>query len=273
MTQGGRAQGARRRGPAPLSRDQSDLQLLGEAGGAARRRAAWRPDAARSPAPDRRHRRRCHAARRRTRRADDGRRLRRRAAGACAASAAASASSAPSPRAASARSSTTSTSDRARVAQGTTLRALITAPLQGRGAGHRRAGARQHGADGLHRRRAEAAEHAGLQAATAIENARLFERTVAGRARARAADGLQQETEVARAKLRERADAGGADPGATCFRPSCRACPATNWRRATVRRAGAAATTTTRSLDPGRRRSRAVAASPTSRARDCRRRS
>ena len=37
--EGGRAQGARRRGAAPLSRDQPDLQLLREAGGAARRRA------------------------------------------------------------------------------------------------------------------------------------------------------------------------------------------------------------------------------------------
>ena len=76
------------------------------------------------------------------------------------ASAAASASSAPSPRAASARSSTTSmataaASPRARGARSSRC------PC-GWGAGHRRAGARQHGADALHRRAVEAAEHAGI---------------------------------------------------------------------------------------------------------------
>ena len=74
-----RAQGARRRGAAPLSRDQPDLQLLGEAGGAAGSRARRGAHAAGGETPHRRDRRRGDAARRGDRRAGVGGGLRRRA--------------------------------------------------------------------------------------------------------------------------------------------------------------------------------------------------
>ena len=85
----------------------------------------------------------------------------------------------------------------------------------------------------------------GLQAATAIENARLFERTVQAALERERLMALQQQTEVARAKLRERARPRRPHPGQPVPRRTAGASPATTWRPGTGRRAAAAATTTT----------------------------
>ena len=161
-----------------------------------------RADAAGGAAPHRRHRRRRHAARRGHRRAarrwpafgDGVRRLTGVHAsvdgiiGAVAATGVAEIVDDVEP-------------DPRRVADDTTLRSLICAPLK---VGERVIGVIALGsthADGLHRRRAQAAQHAGAADGTAIENARLFERTVqAARERERLL-ALHKETEVARAKL------------------------------------------------------------------------
>ena len=217
--QRGRAQGARRRGAAPLSRDQPDLQLLGEARRAARRRARGAPHAAGGAAPDRRHRRRDPAARRRQRRPDVGRRLRRRDAGARAASATAAASSARSPRAASARSSTTSTPTRGASPRTRRSKALIARAAQGRRAGDRRDRARQHGADGLHRRRAQAAEHAGAADGDGDRERAAVRADGAGGARARAAAGAAQGDGSGARQARKRARRWPRASRPTCFPP------------------------------------------------------
>ena len=126
--------------------------------------------------------------------------------------------------------------------QGADLRAA-----EGRRAGDRRHRARQHAADGLHGGRAEAAEHAG-----AADRDRDRERAAVradGAGRRASASGCwrcTRQTEVARAKLESELDARRADPGRPVSRRSCRRSPATSWPRATARRGGAAATTTTR---------------------------
>ena len=112
-----------------------------------------------------------------------------------------------------------------------------------------------------------------LQAATAIENARLFERTVqAARERERLL-ALQQGDRGRAGQARERADARRPHPGEPVPADAAGAAPATTSPRATARPASAAATTTTRlSVTGDRRRRGCCCAWPTSRARACRRR-
>ena len=96
--------------------------------------------------------------------------------------------------------------DPRRITRGTTLRALITAPLK---VGERVIGVLALGSTvpmAYTAAELKLLSTLGLQAATAIENARLFERTVqAGLERERLM-ALQQETEVARAKLQNELD-------------------------------------------------------------------
>jgi sigma-B regulation protein RsbU (phosphoserine phosphatase) len=96
--------------------------------------------------------------------------------------------------------------DPRRVTQGTTLRALITAPLK---VGERVIGLLSLGSTmpmAYTAAELKLLSTLGLQAATAIENARLFEHTVqAGLERERLL-ALQQQTEVARAKLQNELD-------------------------------------------------------------------
>ena len=104
VAQGDREEGPRRRGAAPVPRDQPDLQLLGEAGVAARARTRRPAHPRRGTAGDRRHRRRAHAARPGHGDPDDHCRLRRPSSRPSTAFAAATASSGRSRRAGSARS-------------------------------------------------------------------------------------------------------------------------------------------------------------------------
>ena len=156
----------------------------------------------RSAPPDRRHRRRADAARRGDGRARDGRRIRRR----------------DCPRSRGFRlglgiiGAVAATgvgeivndvdADPRRITEHPTVKALICRAAQGRRAGDRRHRARQHDADGLHGRRTEAAERRWrCRRATAIENARLFERTVQAAHERERLMALHQAAEVARAKL------------------------------------------------------------------------
>ena len=85
-----------------------------------------------------------------------------------------------------------------------------------------------------------------LQGATAIENARLFERTVQAAHERERLMALHQAAEIARAKLESELDAG-ARIQANLFPASCRRSPATSWRPGTAPPGVVAATTTTRS--------------------------
>ena len=85
-----------------------------------------------------------------------------------------------------------------------------------------------------------------LQTATAIENARLFERTIQAAQEREQLLALHQAAELARAKLESEMKLAARIQAGPVSRRSCRGRTATSWRRATGRRGAAAATTTTR---------------------------
>ena len=84
-----------------------------------------------------------------------------------------------------------------------------------------------------------------LQTATAIENARLFERTIQAAHEREQLLALHQAAELARAKLESEMKLA-APSRRICFRRSCRNLRGTSWPRGIAPRADAAATITTR---------------------------
>ena len=200
-----------------------------------------------------------HAARRRQRRADVGRRLRRRDAGAVAVP--------PRPRhhrrdrrdRASARSSTTWTAIRGASPSTTVVKALICAPLK---VGERVIGVIALGSTlpmAYTAAELKLLNTLALQTATAIENARLFERTVqAARERERLL-ALHQEAEVARAKLESELKLAARIQADLFPASTAGDRRATSSPPATARRGNAAATTTMRiAVAHRRRRARAA---------------
>ena len=109
-----------------------------------------------------------------------------------------------------------------------------------------------------------------LQSATAIENARLFERTIQAAHERERLLALHQAAELARAKLESELELA-ARIQADLFPAALPTSPATSWRPGTGPPGAAAATTTTRCRSPARpERPACCCVSPTWRARGCR---
>ena len=103
--------------------------------------------------------------------------------------------------------------DRRRITEDPAVKALICCSAQSRRACHRRDRDRQHDADGLHRCRIEAADHAGAPGSDGDRECPLVRAHGAGGARARAADGAAPGRRSGAREARKRAHAGRADPG------------------------------------------------------------